>query len=80
MEYSLHTLGVIAALLLLGMALSPLRRLLAAFDDATSKTVPAAFYAFLYALLFAHFYVGWSAEALASEFASRPYILWVVER
>ena len=79
-EYSLHTLGVIAALLLLAaLSFSPLRRLgwLAPSMMRYRRPVGVAcfFYAFLHALLFAQFYVGWSGEALATEFASRPYIL-----
>ena len=79
-EYSLHTLGVVAALLLLAaLSFSPLRRLgwLAPSMMRYRRPVGVAcfFYAFLHALLFAQFYVGWSAEALATEFASRPYIL-----
>ena len=80
MEYSLHTLGIIAALLLLAaLSFSPLRRLgwLAPSMMRYRRPVGVAcfFYAFLHALLFAQFYVGWSSEALATEFASRPYIL-----
>ena len=79
-EYSLHTLGVIAALLLLAaLSFSPLRRLgwLAPSMMRYRRPVGVAcfFYAFLHALLFAQFYVGWSTEVLVSEFASRPYIL-----
>ena len=70
-EYSLHTLGVIAALLLLAaLSFSPLRRLgwLAPSMMRYRRPVGVAcfFYAFLHALLFAQFYVGWSAEALAT--------------
>ena len=79
-EYSLHTLGVVAALLLLvALSFSPLRRLgwLAPSIMRYRRPVGVAcfFYAFLHALLFAQFYVGWSAEVLVNEFASRPYIL-----
>ena len=79
-EYSLHTLGIIAAILLLAaLSFSPLRRLgwLAPSMMRYRRPVGVAcfFYAFLHALLFAQFYVGWSSEALATEFASRPYIL-----
>ena len=79
-EYSLHTLGVVAALLLLAaLSFSPLRRLgwLAPSIMRYRRPVGVAcfFYAFLHALLFAQFYVGWSTEALVNEFASRPYIL-----
>ena len=78
-EYSLHTLGVVAALLLLvALSFSPLRRLgwLAPSIMRYRRPVGVAcfFYAFLHALLFAQFYVGWSGKALATEFASRPYI------
>ena len=79
-EYSLHTLGIIAAIFLLAaLSFSPLRRLgwLAPSMMRYRRPVGVAcfFYAFLHALLFAQFYVGWSSEALATEFASRPYIL-----
>ena len=78
-EYSLHTLGVIAALLLLVHCLLVLAAfgLACAFDDAISKTGGGRmlFLCLLARLLFAQFYVGWSTEALANEFASRPYIL-----
>ena len=79
-EYSLHTLGVVAALLLLvALSFSPLRRLgwLAPSIMRYRRPVGVAcfFYAFLHALLFAQFYVGWSIEVLVNEFASRPYIL-----
>jgi sulfoxide reductase heme-binding subunit YedZ len=79
-EYSLHALGVIAALLLLAaLFFSPLRRLgwLAPSMMRYRRPVGVAcfFYALLHALLFAQFYVGWSGKALATEFASRPYIL-----
>jgi len=79
-EYSLHTLGIIAALLLLtALSFSPLRRLgwLGPSMMRYRRPVGVAcfFYAFLHALLFAHFYVSWSGKALATEFGSRPYIL-----
>ena len=79
-EYSLHILGVVAALLLLAaLSFSPMRRLglLAPSIMRYRRPVGVAcfFYAFLHALLFAQFYVGWSTEALVTEFASRPYIL-----
>ena len=79
-EYSLHILGVVAALLLLAaLSFSPMRRLgwLAPSIMRYRRPVGVAcfFYAFLHALLFAQFYVGWSIEVLVNEFASRPYIL-----
>jgi sulfoxide reductase heme-binding subunit YedZ len=78
-EYVLETLGQTAAILfLITLLISPLRRLglvssaLLRFRRAIG--VASFFYALAHALLFAQFYVGWSASALGSELLERPYV------
>jgi len=78
-EYLLETLGQTAAILfLITLLISPLRRL-GLISSAFLKFrraigVASFFYALAHALLFAQFYVGWSASALGIELLERPYV------
>ena len=78
-EYVLETLGQTAAIFfLITLLISPLRGVglgsnaLLTFWRAIG--VASFFYALAHALLFAQFYVGWSASALGSELLERPYV------